>query len=470
MANSVTQPSILSTLVALNQLGYLPNQYGSCKEVYLSKNRNNSGEYILYHDENPFKVYCFFEGDWVYTFISKSSYNTSIDLSKLYNTRNFAKVRIRWNNGTQNEVTVENLTGYQHKSDLFFGYNNHTSYQGPESKNVNYMSPYLFLGFLPISLARDKTIQGYCAGDRDFTFRNCDANPNSYITFYFNPNSSHPRRVGYSDMYNVNFMTGWMSHSSLIDSSLSMGSEFYFDFEMHMGGCGGFMTSYYLSNITVALGLPFELLKNSKEHEEELRDMNMTKTDNCPSGQFYDPSATICTPCERNHYQHRRGQNFCYSCPRGMITSGKGSNSSDSCYRRNDDEGSVRNTTYSGKISEDTSNAGMIIGLTVGLVLLICGSMTVVIMVKVCKRLTTGSVDTAAIVNNQDHEHSNQEINNINQGFQNVVSIPNSPVVSNNENVDDDHYASTHEMNLANSSSNNDQYEDVEQTMETTNL
>ncbi|XP_052070936.1 uncharacterized protein LOC127709434 [Mytilus californianus] len=204
-------------------------------------------------------------------------------------------------------------------------------------------------------------------------------------------------------MYNVNFMTGWMSHSSLIDSSLPMGSEFYFDFEMHMGGCGGFMTSYYLSNITVALGLPFELLKNSKEHEEELRDMNMTNT------------------------------------------------------------GSVRYTTYSGKISKDTANTGMIIGLTVGLVLLICGVMTVVIMVKFCKRLTTGSADTATIVNNQDHdhnqnhEHSNQEMNNINQGFQNVASIPNSPVVASNGNVDDDHYASIHEMNLANSSSNNDQ-------------
>ncbi|CAG2228067.1 unnamed protein product [Mytilus edulis] len=35
-----------------------------------------------------------------------------------------------------------------------------------------------------------------------------------------------------------------------------MGKEFYFDFEMHMGGCGGFMTSYSVRNISAALGLP----------------------------------------------------------------------------------------------------------------------------------------------------------------------------------------------------------------------
>ncbi|OPL21347.1 hypothetical protein AM593_06365, partial [Mytilus galloprovincialis] len=226
----------------------------SCKEVYLSENRNISGEYILYHDENPFKVYCFFEEDW------------------LYNTRNFTKIRSRWNDGTQKDISVENLTGYQNKSDLYFGYNNHNSYQGPQSTNADHMSPYLFLGFLPISLAREKNTQGYSAGDRDFTFRNCDANPNSYITFYFNPNRSYPRRVGRSNT----FMTGWMDYSSLIDTSLSMGSEFYFDFEMHMGGCGGFMTSYSVSNITVALGLPFGPLTNFEAHEKDIGEIRNT--------------------------------------------------------------------------------------------------------------------------------------------------------------------------------------------------
>ncbi|CAC5408142.1 unnamed protein product [Mytilus coruscus] len=367
--------------------------FDSCKEVYLSKNRNNSGEYLLYHNEKPFKVYCFFEGDWVYTFISKSSYNTSIDMSKLYTARNFAKIRIRWNNGTQNEVTVENLTGYQNKSDLYFGYNNHTSYQGPQSINSDYMSPYLFLGFLPISLARDKTIQGYRAGDRDFTFRNCDANPNSYITFYFNPNNSHPRRVGHLD--NLNLMTGWMKQSSLINNSLSMGSEFYFDFEMHMGGCGGFMTSYSISNITVALGLPFGLLTNSTDPEEQI----------------------------------------------GKLT-----------------------------------NTGLIIGLVIGLVLLICIGVVAVVFIKrsivmseerdMYKNDITSDDYTIPTKNDQSHEYLTLEIRNSKKPYMNVASISSSHAVLNteydyaaNEYVDLDN-----QLGLGNKESNYDQYEVVEQT------
>ncbi|XP_052071794.1 uncharacterized protein LOC127710087 [Mytilus californianus] len=361
--------------------------FSSCKEVYLSKNRNNSGEYVLYHNEKPVKVYCFFEGYWVYTFISKSSYNTPIDMSKLYTARNFAKIRIRWNNGTQNEVTVENLTGYQNKSDLYFGYNNHTSYQGPQSKNADYMSPYLFLGFLPISLTRDKTIQGYRAGDRDFTFRNCDANPNSYITFYFNPNSSHPRRVGNSDI----FMTGWMDYSSLIDNSLSMGSEFYFDFEMHMGGCGGFMTSYSVSNIKVALGLPSGLLTNSAAHEEDIGDMG---------------------------------------------------------------------------------NTGMIIGLVIGLVLLICVGVVAVIFIKryivtsekrdIFKNDITSDDYTIPTKNDQSHEYHTLE--NSKKPYMNVASVSGSRAVSNSEyDYAANEYVDLDQIGLGNRESNNDQYEVVEQ-------
>ncbi|CAG2228066.1 unnamed protein product [Mytilus edulis] len=363
----------------------------SCKEVYLSKNRNTSGEYILYHDENPIKVYCFFEDDWVYTFISKSSYNTSIDMSKLYNTKNFTKIRIRWNDGTQKDVSVENLTGFQNKSDLYFGYNNHNSYQGPQSTNADHMSPYLFLGFLPIKLARNKTIQGYRAGERDFTFNNCDANPNSYITFYFNPNRSYPRRVGRSNT----FMNGWMEYSSLINKSLSMGREFYFDFEMHMGGCGGFMTTYAVSNLTVALGLPFGPLSNLEEHEED---------------------------------------------------------------------------------TDDVRNRGMIIGLVIGLVLLICVGVVAVIFLKrftamskerdMFKNVITSDDYTIPIKNDQSHEYQTLEIRNSKKPYMNVASISGSRAVSNtdydyaaNEYVDLDH-----QIGLKNRESNYNQYEAVEQT------
>ncbi|XP_052071805.1 uncharacterized protein LOC127710092 [Mytilus californianus] len=114
------------------------------------------------------------------------------------------------------------------------------------------MAPYLFLGFLPVSLTNKSTTQGYRAAKHDFTFKNCDANPNSYITFYYNPNKTYPGRVGVSN----NFMNGWINWSSTLSQSEYMNNEFFFDFEMHMGGCGGFMTSYSVNNISTALGLP----------------------------------------------------------------------------------------------------------------------------------------------------------------------------------------------------------------------
>ncbi|XP_071132989.1 uncharacterized protein [Mytilus edulis] len=57
--------------------------------------------------------------------------------------------------------------------------------------------------------------------------------------------------------------------------------------------------------------------------------------DNCPPGQSYVPSASGCAPCEISYYQHMSGQDFCYPCPYGTITSEKGSNSSDRCYCKN---------------------------------------------------------------------------------------------------------------------------------------
>lgn len=52
-------------------------------------------------------------------------------------------------------------------------------------------------------------------------------------------------------------MTGWIDRSSTLASNRKMDAEFYFDWEMHMGGCGGYMTSHSVSNTRAALGLPF---------------------------------------------------------------------------------------------------------------------------------------------------------------------------------------------------------------------
>lgn len=174
------------------------NILGSCQDIYQANNRNPSGEYTVYHSNKPILVYCSFEESWGYTYISKASYGTTVNMSKLSTTRKFAKTRIRWSSGRQKESTVENLLSYQNSSTLYFGYNNNASYQGPESKNSKIMSPYIFLGFLPISLATNNNTQGYRTAGVDYTFENRDTNPNSYITFYYNPNNSYPGKHQYT--------------------------------------------------------------------------------------------------------------------------------------------------------------------------------------------------------------------------------------------------------------------------------
>jgi hypothetical protein len=170
----------------------------------------------------------------------------------MYSTKDFAKIRILKSNGEQREITVENLSSYKSRSTLSFNYNSHPNYQGPRPLNKG-LHPYLFLGFLPAKLARNKNIQGYRAAGKDFTFRNCDANPNSYLTFYFNPRNRTPIIRGWSSR----LITQWIRYSTRLKNPHYMDRSFYMDWEMHMGGCGGLATSTAVSYTKAALGIPF---------------------------------------------------------------------------------------------------------------------------------------------------------------------------------------------------------------------
>ena len=208
-------------------------------------------------------MYCSFEGDYGYTFISRKSSGVAFDIAKLYSTKTFAKVRLVTSKGEQREVKVENLLAFKGQS-LTFQLNGHQHYQGPQLGNSK-LHPYLFLGFLPIKLVQKRSRQGYRAAGKDFTFKNCDANPNSYISFFFDPKHGTLGRRGSKDT----FMHGWISSSTVMDYPKYMDDSFYMDWEMHMGGCGGFMTSKIL-NIKAALGLPF-----GKNHLESLYTRNI---------------------------------------------------------------------------------------------------------------------------------------------------------------------------------------------------
>ncbi|KAK3085536.1 hypothetical protein FSP39_004850, partial [Pinctada imbricata] len=223
----------------------------SCKDIYLSGNTIN-GTYQIYNRKNQgFSVYCEFHNNYGYTFISKKA-NVEININDLYTTREHVKIRIEKNDRTQAETIVENLARYKTQYPLGLFYNRNNGYATPINHAV--LGPYLYLGFLPISAANHVQPQGYRAGGRDFPFNNCDHNPNSYIAFYFNPNSHKENQ--YSD--NEPLMHQWINVARNIPTSSYMSDDYYFMYEMHMGGCGGYAFAHHYDNLLGAsLGLRF---------------------------------------------------------------------------------------------------------------------------------------------------------------------------------------------------------------------
>ncbi|VDI69910.1 Hypothetical predicted protein [Mytilus galloprovincialis] len=224
---------------------------GSCIDVYIF-NRTISGYYTLNHNGNPIEVYCSFEGVSGYTYISKSSLESSFDLSKLFMTKNFAKIRTLLNNGTQKEVMVENIK----RDALHFGY------------IKNNVSPFLYISF-PMSFGENnKTIQGYRAADKTFNCTVVSSGLALMFNFYHNLTSSYVQADG--DLNN--FMTGWMNQSLAVNESKYMDKAFYFPFKMSMPECcGNSMTSNQVSNTKAALGLPFDIVCERLEccHEDD---------------------------------------------------------------------------------------------------------------------------------------------------------------------------------------------------------
>ncbi|KAK3602780.1 hypothetical protein CHS0354_026328 [Potamilus streckersoni] len=172
--------------------------------------------------------------------MSKESLTKLISLDNVCTFKAEIVVRLKLNN-KQKEVMLAQHSDYSKTHNLTFLLNEHQGFNAPKTNTT----PYFYLGFLPQSTARSKTIQGYRANDKDFSFPNCDANLNSYIAFYTGEqNINHT--ISQSD-----FMMGWINQAKLIPAERYLPDDYFMKFEMHMGGCGGLM-SY--SNNTAAVG------------------------------------------------------------------------------------------------------------------------------------------------------------------------------------------------------------------------
>jgi hypothetical protein len=134
-------------------------------------------------------------------------------------------------------------------------YNKNTGYATPINHAT--MGPYLYLGFLPTYIARSHSIQGYRANGQDFTFRNCDANPNSYLALFVNPKHNDPNGY-YKRCCYTKLMRDWINVGKRTSEFLPC--NYFFQFEMHMGGCGGYAVNGFntlTDVIGAALGFQF---------------------------------------------------------------------------------------------------------------------------------------------------------------------------------------------------------------------
>ncbi|KAK3108765.1 hypothetical protein FSP39_015175 [Pinctada imbricata] len=233
-----------------------PGHSDSCRDIYIGGSTQN-GTYQIYNRKNQgYNVYCEFHKDYGYTYVSRTAGRVEININDLYTTKEHVKVRIQKFDLNQAEVILENLSRYKRQYPLAFFYNRNDGYALPQNHAA--LAPYLYLGFLPKSAANHIQPQGYRANGRDFAFANCDHNPNSYMAFFFNPD--YKKEFPYVNRnFDYNLMHGWINVARDLPPKYHMAGEYYFLYEMHMGGCGGYAVSHHFDNIVgAALGLRFE--------------------------------------------------------------------------------------------------------------------------------------------------------------------------------------------------------------------
>lgn len=227
----------------------------SCKDIYMENSNNPSGTYTIMNRHNQaYTVYCEFHKGYGYTYISNTSH-VPINIDDLHTTTQHVMVRILKTNGQQKETKMEQLTRYQSQRNLTLMYNRYTDFAAP--LNIK-MSPYIYLGFLPVSMAKNTNTQGYRANGVNHEYQNCDANPNSYLVFYFNPHNIGPSGY-YTGCCNTPLMHQWIDHATVLPHNKYLDPHFYFFFEMHMGGCGGYAIPQEYTDVQgAAIGFRFD--------------------------------------------------------------------------------------------------------------------------------------------------------------------------------------------------------------------
>ncbi|KAH3812264.1 hypothetical protein DPMN_140690 [Dreissena polymorpha] len=223
----------------------------NCKTLQIQANGAlKSGTYTIQNSAGQsYRIYCQFYDGYGYTFLSTST-NVNVDMSSLYDDKSHVIIRHKRSNGIQYTSIMAQL-GIFASNPVSVQYSGHSGYQGPQNTA---MAPYIFVGFIPQSLTYKGALQGWKVNDEELTFENCDGNPNSYITFFFNPSGQ-----GYTDYVGGHntLLYQWYDGASAVAQSENLPDEFFANYhEVHQGGCGGYSRG---SNVPTggAVGMKF---------------------------------------------------------------------------------------------------------------------------------------------------------------------------------------------------------------------
>ena len=161
-------------------------------------------------------------------------------VQQLFTDRSKVLLRIQKKNGLQPFTLIRQLHGVSYSLEVKM--HDYNGYTRPQNQHLG---DYLYLGILPATGARQRNVQGFQSNNRQITFRNCDANPNSYFVFF--PNH---REQAISSYHGGNLVyerrgMAWDWRRTGVPSygHRQMPNDFFFLTEMHFGGCGCYTSS-----------------------------------------------------------------------------------------------------------------------------------------------------------------------------------------------------------------------------------
>jgi len=215
----------------------------TCKRIKENNKRAPSGEYTLTSCETgrPIKVYCEMGlNGGGYTFIKYKELAdlTQIELQSMFTDATSFLLRLRKcsGGGGQPYVVLKQLANYA-SIPLKLALNGDRKYAIPQ--NDHFLGqPYLYFGFLPIANANTNNTQGLWANGQEYTFTNCDNNPNSYFALFPNFNENQPTTYLFTSDYPLinQIFDGALPNPS----SREMPVCYFYFMEAHFGGCGWF--------------------------------------------------------------------------------------------------------------------------------------------------------------------------------------------------------------------------------------